>query len=110
MCDSVSDSAGVILGADAAGVLILTPCGPLEQESSPALLRIATTAVSLGTSDVTVDLRRIRSYDAAGVHAVRCCRRLAAGSATTIRFLTGGGVSQQLLLDSYLDELLPPTG
>ena len=110
MCDDARDGEGVILGTDQAGVPILTPCGPLEEDSSPALLRIATTAVSLGTRAVTVDLRQVASYNAAGVHAVRCCRALAVSSNTSIRFLTGGQVSQQLLLESYLDEQLPSTG
>lgn len=106
MCDLGPDRMGVVVGTDAAGVLILTPCGPLAEDISPSLLQLATTAVSVGVGTVAVDLRQVTSYDESGVHAVRCCRALAAGE-VTIRFLTCGGISQELLLDSYHVEQLP---
>jgi hypothetical protein len=93
----VTSVEGVLVASDADGGLHLTPLGSLNADLSPALLHMVTSAVRARVSTVVVDLGSLVAFDDRGVHAVRCCRRLAVTTSTALDLRAGGPLGASLL-------------
>lgn len=90
----------LVVTTDLDGALVIAPEGTLDDELSQTLLQVLAAAASAGMERITVDLRGVMRFDAAGVRAVTCCHRLGVKLGRTVGFRAAGRASLRLLQTS----------
>lgn len=99
--DASNQHQRLVVSTDEQGdTLFISPEGALDEQLSQTLLQVVTAAVTTNVERITVDLRRVVSFDQTGVMAVTCCRNLSRGLGRAIGFKADSRASLRLLKTS----------